>query len=440
MLKQKTFKGGIHPGCHKELTRDKAIENAPVPQKLVIPLQQGVGNKAKSLVKSGDIVRMGQLIGDADGFISAKAHSPVSGKVLSVSKQLNPVYGKCDSVVVENDGQDTPFADYAPVTGVSGMSAAEMLEAVKDAGIVGLGGAAFPTHVKLSPPKNKTVDTVILNAAECEPYLNCDNRLMIENAGEVIKWLEVIARILGVKNVYIGIEDNKPGALKSLEKGLGADSGAGVQISVEVLPAKYPQGAEKQIINAITGRIVPAGGLPMDVGCVVQNAGTAFAVYEAVYMGKPLMERVVTITGSCVKKPGNYRVRIGTVLSDLKDTFGGFSEDPKKFVSGGPMMGIAQYSMDIPVTKSTSGALFLTEKEAVSYKEGVCIRCGKCIEACPMQLVPTALMLRVKKAKYGEAKEMGIANCYECGSCAFVCPARIPLLDYMKYGKAMMPK
>ena len=289
--------------------------------------------------------------------------------------------------------------------------------------------------MKLSPPKNKSIDTVILNGAECEPYLTCDQRLMMENPKEILKGLEIILKILDAKNAFIAIEDNKQSAIYAMEKALHNAQYTIHNTKIIVLRTKYPQGAEKQVIKSVLNRTVPAGGLPMDVGCVVQNVQTAYAIYEAVYSGKPLIERAVTLTGSCLKEPVNIRVRIGTVLKDLVDFIGGFKKEPKKIIMGGPMMGSSQYTMDVPIVKGTSGVLFLSEEEVSRTKESVCIRCGKCIEVCPMQLAPTTLMYRVKKGFFSDAKELGIAGCFECGACAYECPAKIPLLDYMKYGK-----
>ena len=290
--------------------------------------------------------------------------------------------------------------------------------------------------MKLSPPKNKSIDTVILNGAECEPYLTCDQRLMIENPKEILRGLDIILKILNAKNAYIAIEDNKQPAIYAIDKALRSTQYAMRNTRIAILRTKYPQGAEKQIIKSILDRTVSAGGLPMDVGCVVQNVQTAYAIYEAVYSGKPLIERSITLTGSCLKEPVNIRVRIGTVLKDLVDFIGGFKKEPKKIIMGGPMMGLAQYTMDVPIVKGTGGVLFLSEEETLQTEELACIRCGKCIEVCPMQLAPTTLMYRVKREFFGEAKELGIAGCFECGACAYECPANIPLLDYMKYGKA----
>jgi electron transport complex protein RnfC len=424
------FYGGVHPSPRKNLTSDASLKRVFVPKRVVLPLSQHTGSPAESIVKAGDQVKVSSEIAKAAGFVSSPVHASIGGKVTKIAYSPTPASNRALSVFIESQGDEDRDFKARERRDPDGLSAEDLISIIKDAGIVGLGGAAFPTHVKLSPPKNKPVDTVILNGAECEPYLTCDQRLMIENPGEILRGLEIILKILNAKNAYIAIEDNKQSAIYTIEKALPKN------VKLAVLRTKYPQGAEKQIIKSILNRTVPAGGLPMDVGCVVQNVQTAYAIYEAVYSGKPLIERAVTLTGSCLKEPVNMRVRIGTVLKDLVDFIGGFKKEPKKIIMGGPMMGLAQYTMDVPIVKGTSGVLFLSEDEVLHTKESVCIRCGKCIEACPMQLAPTTLMYRVKREFFGEAKDLGIASCFECGACAYECPAKIPLLDYMKYGKA----
>ena len=430
------FYGGVHPFSRKNLTSDGAIKRAFVPKRVVLPLSQHTGSPAESIVKAGDPVKISSEIAKATGFVSSPVHASISGKITKIAYSPTPTSNRALSVFIESrDDEDQDFKAKES-RDPDGLSAEELISVIKDAGIVGLGGAAFPTHVKLSPPKNKPIDTVILNGAECEPYLTCDQRLMIENPKEILKGMEVILKILGAKNAYIAIEDNKQSAIYAMEKAIRNTQYPIPNTKLVILHTKYPQGAEKQIIKSILNRTVPAGGLPMDVGCVVQNVQTAYAIYEAVYSGKPLIERAITLTGSCLKEPVNIRVRIGTVLKDLVDFIGGFKKEPKKIIMGGPMMGLAQFTMEVPIVKGTSGVLFLSEGEVLQTKESVCIRCGKCIEACPMQLAPTTLMYRVKRELFGEAKELGIAGCFECGACAYECPAKIPLLDYMKYGKA----
>ena len=432
------FYGGVHPSPQKNLTSDGAIKRVFVPKRVVLPLSQHTGSPAEPIVNAGEPVKAFSLIAKATGFVSSPVHASISGKITKISYSPTPTSDRALSVFIESQGDEDQGFKIKDRRDPNGLSAEELISIIKDAGIVGLGGAAFPTHVKLSPPKNKSIDTVILNGAECEPYLTCDQRLMIENPKEILKGLEIILKVLNAKNAYIAIEDNKQSAIYAMEKALSSFvvRNSSFEIKLIVLHTKYPQGAEKQIIKSVLNRTVPAGGLPMDVGCVVQNVQTAYVIYEAVYSGKPLIERSITLTGSCLKEPVNIRVRVGTVLKDLVDFIGGFKKEPKKIIMGGPMMGLAQYTMDVPIVKGTSGVLFLSEEEIPQAKESVCIRCGKCIEVCPMQLSPTTLMYRVKREFFGEAKELGIAGCFECGACAYECPAKIPLLDYMKYGKA----
>lgn len=435
------FYGGVHPPTFKKIASDKEITKIFIPTRVVIPLLQHTGSQAEPVVNVGDEVAVGAVIGKATGFISSAVHASISGKVAKISYSSTPVLPRALSVYIEGQSGEQEFKN-TELTDITALSKEGLLNAIKEAGIVGLGGAAFPTHVKLSPPKGKIIDTVILNGAECEPYITCDGRLMMESAKEILKGLEIIAKILDARTAYIAIEDNKPAAINAMEKALADASHQLSALSVKIikLKTKYPQGAEKQIIKAVLNRIVPAGGLPMDAGCVVQNAATAYAIYEAVYIKKPLIERVITITGPCVRTPMNIRVRIGALITDLVDAFGGFIKEPKRIVVGGPMMGFAQYTLETPVIKGTNGILFLSEDEIDKSEEGVCIRCGKCIEVCPMGLAPTTLMYRVKKERFDEARELGVAHCFECGCCAYECPAKIPLVDYMKFGKSRISK
>jgi len=432
------FYGGVHPSGFKTLTNDRPVKKTFIPKKVVLPLSQHTGVPAEPVVGLGEMVKVGQLIAKQSGFISASLHASIGGKVSAIAYSPTPTHPRALSIKIEaSDNENQEFQGQFR-TDISAFSKDELIAAIRDAGIVGLGGAAFPTYVKLSPPKGKTIDTVIVNGAECEPYLTCDHRIMVEKSKEVLKGLEIITKILGAKEAYIAIEDNKLSAAYAMEQALKAFSFqlSASSVKIIILKTKYPQGAEKQIIKAVVNRTVPAGGLPMDVGCVVQSVGTVFAIYEAIYLGKPLIERVVTLTGSAIKEPMNISVKIGTLISDLVSAAGGLKCEAAKVIAGGPMMGISQYMFDVPLLKGTSGVLFISDEDCREEPESVCIRCGACISACPMELVPTQLMYMVKNENFAEARDKGVANCYECGACAYDCPAKIPLVDYMKFGKA----
>ncbi len=437
-----TFYGGVHPPGLKSATSRRPIKKAKTPKKVVIPLSQHTGTPCEPAVSVGDAVSTGTPVGKTAAFVSSPVHSSLSGKVTKISYHAHPVLGRALAVTVENDGTIEEKELFAPrkEAEAAALSRAALLDIVRNSGIVGLGGAAFPTHVKLSPPKGKKVDTVLLNGAECEPFLTCDERLMAERAEEIVRGLGVIIRILEIETVYIAIEDNKPASARAMEKALLSfcREYEALRAKVVTLTTKYPQGAERQLIKSVVNRVVPAGGLPMDVGCVVHNVGTAYAIYEAVYKGKPLIERCVTFTGPCVKEPVNLIVRIGTLLSDLLEEIGDFKETPERVVFGGPMMGIAQFTMDVPIVKGTSGVVFLPPDKGLAVPESVCIRCSRCIEVCPAKLAPTTIAHLAKKAMWLDAKEWGVAHCIECGACAYECPAKIPLVDYMKFGKAKL--
>ncbi len=429
-----TFKGGIHPPDKKTLAANNPITEAKSPKIIVVPLSQHAGAPCKPVVTIGQEVKKGEMIGEPGGFVSAPVHSSVSGKVIAISEFPNAMGRMVNSIVIENDLREewTALKD-AP--DYMNLPAEELKEKIKAAGIVGLGGAAFPTAVKLSPPKEKPIDVVIINGAECEPYLTADYRLMIEKPKEIIEGLKILMKVLGVTKGYIGIENNKPDAVSKMSEAAKGEAG----IEVMALEVKYPQGAEKMLIKAVAGREVPARGLPMDVGAVVQNVGTALAVYEAARYGKPLIERVVTVTGEGIKEPKNLMARVGTKISELIDECGGFKDDVAKVVAGGPMMGFALSSLDVPVTKGTSGVLVLPEEGVVHAEDyGPCIRCGRCIDICAMGLMPSMLSILSEKGMYEEAKEYNLFDCFECGSCAFVCPSKRPIVQLVRLAKSMV--
>lgn len=429
-----TFKGGIHPPDKKELSKDKKISPTKPPKRVVIPLVQHIGAPCKLTVNVGQEVKKGEVIGTPEGFVSAPVHSSVSGKVIAIGDFPLATGRMVTSVVIENDSKEE-WASLKENPDYMKLSPDELKAKVKDAGIVGMGGAAFPAHVKLSPPKEKPVDVVILNGAECEPYLTADYRLMIERPQDVVEGLKILMKILGVNKGFIGIEDNKPDAVETMKKAASGEP----NIDVCALEVKYPQGAEKMLIRATVGREVPPRGLPMDVGVVVQNIGTAVAIYEAARYGKPLIERVVTVTGEGIKEPKNLMVKIGTLVSDLIEECGGFKSEAAKVISGGPMMGFAMYSLDVPVTKGTSGVLVLPEEGVVHAEEfGPCIRCGRCIDICPMGLMPSMLSVLSERGFYEETKDYNLFDCFECGSCTYVCPSKRPIVQFIRLAKSLV--
>ena len=434
VFRKKMFPGGMHPheGVNgKAVNSGNAIQELPAPARVVIPLSQHIGAPAKALVQKGDTVLMGQKIGEAGGFVSAPVHASVSGKVLGIENVEVANGSVVPAVVIENDFQDT-WVELQPNDHPETLTAAELQGIVREAGIVGLGGATFPTAVKITPAAGKTIEKLVINGAECEPYLTADHRLMLEKPAQIIDGVHLMMLALDIKEAIIGVEDNKMDAIQAL---LAASKGV-EGIKVQALPVMYPQGGEKQLVYATTRRKVPTGGLPLDVGCVVCNVGTVYAIQQAIREGKPLIQRVATM-GGLVNNPGNFLFRVGTMVENLIEACGGLKPDVVKLISGGPMMGQAIAHAKIPMTKGTSGILALG-KEAAEKPENPCINCGRCVEACPMRLVPTKLDLLVRNGNYAEAEKCGVMNCMECGACTFACPAKRLLTQSCRTGKRII--
>ena len=425
-----SFFGGVHPKENKAYACDKATQVFPAPDLVVIPMSQHIGAPCKPLVKKGDLVKIGQKIGDNQG-LCVPVHASVSGKVKAVEAKAHTSGTNVMSVVIENDHLDTLCEDIKPRTQaeVDALSNEDLINIIREGGIVGMGGATFPTHVKLSGGIGK-VDTVIVNAGECEPFITSDDRLCRENPAELISGLKLIMRIFGLKEGHIGIEDNKPEAVKALNAQLCAADG----ITVDVLPAKYPQGAEKQLIYAVTGREVPSGGLPAAVGCAVFNAATCKAIHDVVYEGMPLIKRIVTVSGDILMEPKNLLVPIGTSFNDLLEACG-HSENPYKVLSGGPMMGAAQYDLSVPTIKGVNAITVLGVANKFNVEDYRCLRCGKCIDACPMKLMPVLMYKALQSNDIEEMKATHLMDCIECGCCAYTCPAGVPLVLGFRAGK-----
>ncbi len=429
----KTFKiGGIHPAENK-LSAQKAIESLPLPKTVFIPVGQHIGAPAEAIVQKGDRVRVGQLIAKSSGFVSANIHSSVSGTVkkIDVGPDTSGYPRKGIYIDVEDDVWEESIDRSKELKKEIKLDSAAILARIQDAGIVGLGGATFPTHVKLMPPKGMKAEVLLINGVECEPYLTSDHRMMLEHGEELLVGVQLLMKAMNVTKAAIGIENNKPDAIEKMKK-LAAGH---PEISVMPLVVKYPQGGEKQLIKAATGREVPSGALPISVGAVVTNVATTFAVYEAVQKNKPLFERVVTVTGKAVGKPSNFRVRIGTSISELIEAGGGLPENCGKIINGGPMMGKAVFNPEIPVTKGTSGILMMPDTESKRQEVMPCIRCSRCVSVCPMGLEPYLLMTVSEKQLWDRAEFEKVMDCIECGSCSYTCPASRPLLDYIRLGK-----
>ncbi|MDO5143154.1 MAG: electron transport complex subunit RsxC [bacterium] len=434
MFGNRMFPGGIHPHegvGGKALNGGNPIVELPAPPRVVIPLSQHIGAPAKAVVQKGDKVRMGQVIGEAGGFVSAPVHASVSGTVVDMTTCPLANGGTSPAIVIENDFQDT-WCELHPAEHPETLTPQEVQAIVRGAGIVGLGGATFPTHVKLTPAPGKVIEKLIINGAECEPYLTADHRLMLEKPAEIIDGLRLLMLAFDVKEAVIGVEDNKPDAIAALQAAAAKTDG----IRVQPLPVRYPQGGEKQLVYAITRRMVPNGGLPLDVGCVVCNVGTVYAIDQAIREGRPIVDRVTTV-GGLVQNPNNFRVRIGTPIEMLLDACGGVQSGAKKLISGGPMMGMAINRTDIPVTKGCSGILALG-REASEPEESACIRCGRCMHACPMKLLPAKMDALLRNDRVEDAEKIGLMNCMECGVCTFVCPAKRKLTQSFRMGKKVI--
>ncbi len=425
-----SFFGGIHPKENKWYAENKAVQDFPEPDLLVIPMSQHIGAPCKPLVKKGDYVTMGQKIGDNQG-LCVPVHASVSGTVKAVEMRPHSSGTTVMSVVIQNDHLDTLCPDIQPRTQeeVDKLTPEELMDIIREAGIVGMGGAAFPTHVKLSSGLGK-VDTIIVNVSECEPYIVADDRLCQEYPNEMISGLRIVMKILGLNTAHIAMEDNKPEAARVLRREIDPRTG----IVLDILPAKYPQGAEKQLIKAVTGREVPSGGLPAAVGCAVFNAASCKAIHDAVYLGMPLIRRIVTVSGDIVMEPKNLMVPIGTSYNDLLEAVG-HSENPYKVLSGGPMMGAAQYDLMVPITKGSNAVTILGKENRFAVDDSQCIRCGKCVDACPMRLMPVLMYKALQTNNIEEMKSVHLMDCIECGCCAWTCPGCVPLVLAFRAGK-----
>jgi len=429
---------GVHPPGNK-VASGRKIERAPLPGKVLLPLSQHIGAPARAVVKRGDEVRVGQKIAEAGGFVSVPIHATVSGKVKNIIPVVSAVTSRVgDAIVIESDGKDE-WVEFDKPDEPDELSKEEIISRIKEAGMVGLGGATFPTHVKLSPPPGKVIDSIIINGCECEPYITSDHRVMLEYGEDILKGIGIMMKVLGCDRTYIAIEDNKPDAIEHMKTLLSGSVSKGElpgTVTVEALEAIYPLGAEKTLLKRILGRQVPMGGLPMDVGVMVQNVSTLKAIHDAIYLGKPLVERVLTVSGM-VREPKNLIARFGTSASELIEFCGGPLPGAGKVIFGGPMMGITQTKSDVPTQKGTNSILV---RERHMEPESSCIRCGACIEACPMGLVPTMFVTYVKNSMYEELGDHWVENCVECGSCTYNCPARIPIVQYVKVGKSELMK
>ena len=425
------FFGGIHPNDQKAATNKKPIEKLPPPAHVVIPMSMHIGAPCKPCVEVGDYVTVGQKVGEATAAVSSPVHASISGTVVAVEPRPQFSVVSVMSVVIENDFNDTPYEAIKPVENPDKLTAEQLAEIVKEAGIVGMGGATFPTHIKISSSVGK-VDTVIINASECEPYITSDHRLMLEYPEEIIGGAKILARIFGVDRVHIGVEANKQNAAQLLQVKIAQEK---APVVVEVLHTRYPQGAEKQLIHAITGRQVPPGALPASVGCAVFNVVSVAAIYRAVYQGTPVTHRIVTVSGSGVNEPKNLYCPIGTPVCELLDACGGVKKNTFKIIMGGPMMGNVQYDMNVPVGKGTNAILAFNGKEERNTDNGACIRCGKCMSVCPMRLQPVFMYQFERAGMMEELEKANVMDCMECGACTYICPGRLHLVQTFRTGK-----
>lgn len=431
-LHVRSFRRGVHPDEYKNLTCHIPSKVLPLPEEVFIPLQQHIGVPCEALVAKGDHVKTGQKIGDSKAFVSSPIHASVTGTVIAVKDFPHPLGAKVPMVHIRRDQPGDTWELLQRPEHWKDAGREALGHVIREAGIVGLGGAAFPTHIKMSPPADKPIDHFILNGCECEPFLTCDHRSMLENTDRILLGMAMIMKVLGVDQGTIGIEANKQDAIAVME---GRIQHLKLAFKVQPLKVKYPQGAEKMLIDAALNRKVPTGGLPMDVGVVVNNIATALAVYEAIIDGKPLIQRMLTITGDAVLSPGNMTVRIGTPFKTCINACGGLKDDVSQVFMGGPMMGLVQYDLQVPTLKATSGIVCTHTSQIKNTRHYPCIQCGSCVSACPMNLVPTRLA-RLSETKHYEAcREWGVFNCIECGSCAFVCPSGIPLVQWIRVGK-----
>jgi electron transport complex protein RnfC len=434
----KTFKkGGIHPEENK-ITAGMPITNLPVPPVVILPVLQHIGTPARVLVKKGDRVKTGQMIAYGEGFIAANIHSSVTGTVTRIDKLTDASGYKRTAVEIEtvpDEWMDEIDTKPELISNIC-HSSPEIMVIIWDKGVVGMGGATFPTHVKMVFPRGKKVDYLIINGAECEPYITADHALMLEKGEEILIGIRIVMSAIGIEKAIVGIENNKSDAIENLQKISAKYPG----ITIQGLKVKYPQGSEKHLIKSLTGREVPSGGLPIDVGSVVFNVGTMFAVYEAIQKNKPLIERIVTVTGKSLKNPSNLRVRIGTPVLELIKAAGGLPVNAGKIIAGGPMMGKALNSLDVPVTKGMSGLLVLDDSESKRKPVQNCIRCSRCVTVCPVGIEPYLIMAMVEKEKCEFLDDCHINDCMECGSCSYICPANRPLLDYIRLGKVRLKK